>query len=101
MIKTCSECKGKMKEHEAKTADGVNYNYYKCEQCGEEILNMEQLHNIAEKYRLMKKYNVKLTKWGESIGLRIPKEITKKYNFKLDEEVIIIPEDKGIKIIPA
>ena len=49
----------------------------------------------------MKKYHVKLSKWGLSIGLRIPKEIAKKYHFKDNEEVAIIPEDRGIRIVPS
>mgnify|MGYP001607173617 FL=1 len=100
-MKNCSECKGIMVEKTAKTPEGISYDYFKCNKCGEEIVDMKQLHNVAEKYRIMKKYNVKLSKWGLSIGLRIPKEIVKKYNFKDNEEVSIIPEDKGIKIIPA
>jgi len=100
-MKNCSECKGTMVEKTAKTPEGISYDYFKCNKCGEEIVDMKQLHNVAEKYRTMKKYNVKLSKWGLSIGLRIPKEIVKKYNFKDNEEVAIIPEDKGIKIIPA
>ena len=101
MGKICSECNGNMKERTDKTPEGVAYNYFKCEKCGEEILNMEQLHKVAEKYRLIKTYHTKLTKWGESIGLRIPKEVAKKYNFKFNEEVAIIPEKGGIKIIPT
>jgi antitoxin component of MazEF toxin-antitoxin module len=62
---------------------------------------MKQLHNVAEKYRVMKKYNVKLSKWGLSLGLRIPKELAKKYKFRDNKEVTIIPEDKGIKIVPS
>ena len=100
MTKICTECKGKMKEYSDKTIDGIGYNYFKCENCGEEILNMEQLHKVAEKYRHLKKYNAKLTKWGQSLGLRIPKEIVKKYGFKDDEEITIIPEKEGIRIIP-
>mgnify|MGYP001598807037 CR=1 FL=1 len=46
-----------MKELEDKTSEGIAYNYFKCDKCGEEILNMVQLHNVAEKYRLMKKYH--------------------------------------------
>ena len=98
--KICSECKGKMGEYNDKTPEGFEYNYFKCENCGEEILNMQQLHNVAEKYRQMKKYNAKLTRWGQSLGLRIPKEIAKRYNFKDDEVVTIIPEKEGIRIIP-
>ena len=73
---------------------------YKCEKCGEEIVDMKQLHEVAEKYRVLKRYQVKLSKWGLSLGLRIPKELVKKYNLKNEEEVTIIPEKKGIKIIP-
>ena len=46
----------------------------------------------------MKRYNVKLSKWGLSTGVRIPRELVNKYNF--DKEVLIIPEKKGILIIP-
>lgn len=90
-----------MIELSSKTPEGVNYRYFRCEKCGEEIVNMEQLHDVAEKYRELKKYNAKLSKWGQSIGLRIPKELVYKYNFKDDEEVTIIPEETGIKVIPA
>jgi len=101
MVKKCSECNKKMEIMKGKTDEGVSYSYYKCNKCGEEILDMSQLHNVAEKYRTMKKYHAKLTKWGQSLGLRIPKELTKKYSFRDDEEVVIIPEEKGIKIIPV
>lgn len=100
-MKTCSECKGEMVERSEKTPEGFNYKYYRCNKCGEEIVNMKQLHNIAEKYRIMKRYNVKLSKWGLSLGLRIPKDLVNKYKFKDNEKVTIIPEEKGIKIVPS
>jgi DNA-directed RNA polymerase subunit RPC12/RpoP len=100
-MKKCSECVGKMMELTGKTPEGVKYNYFRCTKCGEEILDMKQLHEVAEVYREMKKFNAKLTKWGMSLGVRIPKELVKRYNFKDDEEVTIIPEETGIKIIPA
>jgi antitoxin component of MazEF toxin-antitoxin module len=49
----------------------------------------------------MKRFNAKISKWGMSLGIRIPKELVKKYNFKDNEEVTMIPEKEGIKIIPA
>jgi len=100
-MKKCSECNGKMKELKAKTPEGVSYNYFRCEKCKEEIVDMKQLHDVAQEYREMKKYNAKLSKWGMSLGLRIPKELVKKYNFKNNKEVTIIPEDNGIKVIPV
>ena len=38
-----------MIEKSAKTPEGIEYNYYKCEKCGEEIVDMKQLHKVAEK----------------------------------------------------
>ena len=100
-MKKCSECNGEMKELVNKTPEGIEYNYFKCTKCGEEILNMNQLHNVAEKNRTMKNYHVKLTKWGLSLGIRIPKEVVEKYKLKDNEEVVLIPDGKGIKLIPA
>ena len=98
MIK-CSECNGTMQELTDKTPENAAYSYYKCNKCGEEIVNMKQLHSVAEQYRSLKKYQVKLSKWGLSLGLRIPKELVEMYHLKDEEEVAIIPEKKGIRII--
>ena len=100
-MKKCPECNGNMKELIAKTPEEVSYNYFKCQKCGEEIVDMKQLHNVAQKYRQMKTFHAKISKWGMSLGLRIPKALVEKYHFKDDEEVVIIPEKEGIKIIPA
>ena len=100
-MKKCSECNWEMKELVNKTPEGIEYNYFKCTKCGEEILNMNQLHNVAEKYREMKRFHAKISKWGMSLGLRIPNKLVQKYNFKDKEEVTMIPEKEGIKIIPA
>lgn len=101
MVKKCTLCGGIMEELKGYTPEDIKYNYYKCKKCGEEIVDMSQLHNVAEKYRKMKRYNAKLTRWGKSIGLRIPKELAKMYKFNDNKEVLIIPESKGIKVIPV
>jgi len=44
-----------MEELKSKTPEGVSYTYYKCKGCGEEILNGNQLHEVVQKYRKMKK----------------------------------------------
>ena len=100
-MKKCTECKGNMKEFRARTPEGVEYSYFRCESCGEEIVDMKQLHNVAQKYREMKRFNAKISRWGMSLGLRIPKELVKRYHLKDKEDVIIITEKEGIKIIPA
>ena len=90
-MKICSECKEKMNEMKATTPEGVDYKYHKCGKCGEEIVDIKQLHNVAEKYRVMKRYRVKLSKWGLSLGVRIPKDLVNKYKLSDDKEVSIVP----------
>ncbi len=87
-----------MEEKTGKTPEGVEYKYYKCKKCGEEIVDMKQLHEVAEKYRSLKKYRVKVSKWGKSLGIRIPKKLFSQYKF--GEEVSIIPEKDGLRIVP-
>jgi hypothetical protein len=89
-----------MKEFEGKNEDGISYHYFKCEKCGEEVLDMKQLHDMSQKYRQMKKFHTKISRWGLSLGFRIPKELVKRYNLKDKKEVAIIPEENGIRIIP-
>ncbi len=100
-MKKCTECNGMMEELSTETPEGIEYNYFKCNKCGEEVVNVEQLHVVAEKYRKIKTYYVKISAWGLSLGLRLPKELTKKYHLTSSTKVKIIPEKEGIKIIPA
>lgn len=95
----CPKCKAKMLEKKDNTPEGFEYRYSKCSKCGEEIVNMKQLHSVAQQYREMKKYTAKISKWGESFAVRIPKELVKQYELKQNEDVTLIPEKKGIKIV--
>ncbi|MFH1255775.1 MAG: AbrB/MazE/SpoVT family DNA-binding domain-containing protein [Candidatus Diapherotrites archaeon] len=95
----CPKCSRKMVEKKDKTPEGVEYRFFSCGNCGEEIVNMKQLHNVAEKYREMKHYSAKVSKWGESIAIRIPKPLITQYGFKADDEVSLIPEKQAIKIV--
>lgn len=53
-MKKCSNCGGKITEKIAKIGEAVNYKYFKCRYCKEEILDMKQLHNVAKKYKNIK-----------------------------------------------
>ena len=99
-MKRCTDCNGPLQEKKTFTPDGIEYKYFRCNNCGEEVLDREQLHNITNKYRIMKKYRAKLSKWGLSLGVRIPRELEKKYKLKRDHEITMIPEKEGIRIIP-
>ena len=95
----CALCKIEMIEKKGIFPDGMEYSFSKCPKCGEELLDMGQLHDVAKKYREMKKYSAKISKWGSSIGVRIPKELAKKYHLKENKEVSFIPEKDSIRMI--
>ena len=98
-MKKCFKCGSAMAERKGRTPEGVSYSYYSCEKCGEEIADMKQLHEVAEEYRALRKYSAKLSKWGTSIGLRIPKALVKEQKLKANMIVSLIPEKQAIKII--
>ncbi len=99
----CPTCKnGKMEKVKDKIdGDGIEFEALKCSSCGEEIMNMAQLKNLAGKYRrLRKSKEVTFTKWGNSIAVRIPQEITKEFNITSGVHGILTAEKESIKIIP-
>ena len=100
-MEKCSDCQGKMRVKQGVTPDGVPYQYYKCLKCGEEILHRQQLHKVAEQYRELKRYYAKLSKWGVSLGVRIPKALVEQYHLHPDGELAIIPEKDGFRLIPV
>jgi len=97
-MRLCSVCKKVMVIKTAKLKDGVPYQYYSCS-CGEEFLDMKQLHEAAEILRERKRNIAKLSRWGVSLGVRIPKDLVQRYNLKEKSEVTFIPEDGSIRII--
>ena len=99
-MKRYSDCGKQMRERQALTPEGVRYSYFHCGSCGEEIVDMKQLHVVAEKYRALKLYHAKMTQWGRSLGVRIPKPLVAKYHLKANREVSIVPEREGIRIVP-
>jgi hypothetical protein len=88
-----------MEEKNATLKDGMPYTYFYCKKCKDEFLDMNQLHEVAELYRKKKKTTATLSKWGSSLGIRIPKELVQKYKLKEKSEVTFIPEENGIRMI--
>ncbi|MEK6974610.1 MAG: AbrB/MazE/SpoVT family DNA-binding domain-containing protein [Nanoarchaeota archaeon] len=80
--------------------DGIEFEAYKCNSCGEEIMNMNQLNNLAEKYRKLRKAKkITFAKWGNSIAVRIPNEIARELKIKPGKEAFINNDKEGIRII--
>jgi hypothetical protein len=97
-MKKCSQCGKITTVKSSMLKDSTPYNYYSCT-CGEHFLDMKQLHEVAEIYRERKRNVAKLSRWGVSLGVRIPKDIVQRYKLKEKSSVTFVPEEGSIRII--
>jgi|GEM_PF-871586 ssDNA-binding Zn-finger/Zn-ribbon topoisomerase 1 len=100
----CPVCqKGKMeKKKDIMEQDGIEFESYKCLECGEGIMNMKQLRLLASKYRKLRQAkDIIFAKWGNSIAVRIPSDIADEYNISVGKHGTLTKDKEGIKIIPT
>lgn len=96
----CWECGGELVEMCGQHPDGVPYRYWRCLKCGDEVVDMEQLRESAEIYRKLKKAKlIKISKWGNAIAVRIPKEIAQEQKLKPGMMMRILPEKSGLRLL--
>ena len=80
----------------------IEYEAYHCTKCGEEILTMDQVKELGEKYKeLRKAKQTSFAKWGNSLAIRIPEELVKELKIKPGTKAQITREQGILKIIPA
>ena len=98
----CPMCKGKMeKVQDSIKQDNVDFEAFKCNSCGEELMDMKQLKSVAKKYRkLRQSKEVMFAKWGNSIAVRIPKEIVDEFHIKSGKQALLTKDKNSIKISP-
>src|SRR3989344_3812614 len=79
--------------------DNIKFETFKCDNCGEELMNGKQLKSLANKYRQLKMAKaISFAKWGNSIAIRIPNEFIKEYNIKPGKQAMLIKEKNSLRI---
>ena len=103
MNNKCALCEGKLKEKK------IDYKIYGesigefsalvCSSCGEKWFNEETAKKIEEKEKKLGLFGLsretKISYSGNSLIIRIPKELAKFMNLKKETNIIIYPEDKN------
>ena len=100
----CPACQeGRMeRKRDIMQQDGIEFEAYRCQACGEEIMTMRQMKALASKYRKLRSAkDITFAKWGNSIAVRIPSDIADEYNISAGKRGTLTKEKEGIKIIPA
>ncbi len=97
----CPFCKSKMEEKQGTMKDdNVRYSFYKCISCKEELLDMPQMQSLAKKYKSFRRANrVSVSKWGNSLAVRIPKSVAQELHLKAGKELLLMKEEDGIKLL--
>ena len=98
----CPICSGKMNKMKDKIKqDDVEFDAFKCAQCGEEIMTMSKLKVLANKYRKLRQAkDVTFSKWGNSLAVRIPSDIADEFHISAGKHGILTKDKDGIKIRP-
>ena len=100
----CAICEKGIMEivKDRKEQDGIEFEAYKCSECGEEIMTMPQLKVLANKYRTLRNAKeIKFAKWGNSIAVRIPSDIAEEFKISAGKHATLTKDKEGIKIIPT
>jgi len=81
--------------------DGVEYELFKCVDCGEGLLDMQQLKALGEAHKKMRKAKeVTFARWGNSLAVRIPKKLADELSLKSGSHGLMLKDEKGLRIIP-
>ena len=100
----CPLCsKGKMEKiKDVIKEDGIIFEAFRCRSCGEELMNMKQLKGLANQYRKLRRgKDIIFSQWGNSIAVRIPKDVVMQYRITSGKRGTLTKDKDGIKIIPA
>ncbi len=81
--------------------DGIAFEAFRCGSCREEIMTMKQLKHLARQYRKLRTAKeIIFSKWGNSIAVRIPRDLAEAYQIKSGKKGMLTKDKDGIKIIP-
>lgn len=103
MTDKCILCEGKlnkkMVDYEIYGKSIGKFPALVCDSCGEQWFDEETSRKIQEKEKKLRLFGLsretKISYSGNSLIIRIPKELAKFMNLKKETEVIIYPEDKN------
>ncbi len=97
----CYKCNIEMVEKSEQIGkEHFEHRYWHCPKCKDEFLDMEQLHEVAEKERALRKAEkAKFAQWGNSVALRIPKAMAKAFKIVPGKTALLMREKNAIKLV--
>ena len=88
----CTNCNTLMKKKQL-LVEGVNIRGWECSKCKETVLHQEDAQKMFVFNKLKRGLSVKIGSLGQSLVMRIPKEVAEFYNITKGEDIILKAED--------
>ena len=95
---TCDQCGKKMKEVDDQEIKGFMIRGWRCS-CGQEYSNPVDVDNLVKLFNFMKKQRgLKVFRSGNSLALRIPKQLADVYHITSESRLVVSPKKDSIEI---
>ena len=97
----CPKCGSETSlKKEALQKSGLDYESHYCTKCREGFVDMKQLDELAKKEKTLRDAKkTKISRWGNSLAVRIPKEFATELKITPGKHVLVSRENKALKII--
>ena len=96
MVHKCNLCGKKMKDVNDIDLNGFNIRGWRCS-CGNEHSNPDDVDKIVKFFRYLKtNREIKIFKSGNSLAIRIPKQIVDLYDLSPKSKLLLNSKDKKI-----
>ena len=99
MVNKCPQCKSELGNVVFDIGYGINVESLHCNKCGFNITKDSKLKKAILSLREQMAKEVKVIKVGTSLGVRFPNEIVKNFDLKRGEEILLKPDEEGIKLV--
>ncbi len=99
MMNKCPQCKSELKDIIFDVGYGINIDSLHCEKCGFNLTDNNKLKNALKSLKEQMTKEVKIIKVGAGLGVRFPNDVVKVFKLKKGEEILLKPEEDGVKLV--
>jgi hypothetical protein len=78
---------------------GIKVDSLNCAKCGFNLTNDKRMQGALAEFRRRSAKEVKIIRIGEGLGIRFPNEVVKGLKLKKGMDVLLMPEEQGLKIV--
>jgi len=95
----CPQCKASMKKIKFDVGYGIEVDSLHCKKCGHNVTDERVMKRALLRLRKKMSKEVKIIRVGIGLGVRIPNELAKSFNLQKGRNVLLQPEEGGIKLV--